>query len=58
MYDVERVEKPRFFGIRPTSRGRGKRIPFVIGFDSEADSSCPVFGTSITMSNSVDSDSR
>lgn len=41
MYDVERVEKPRFFGIRPTRRGRGKRIPYVIGFDSEADQSRP-----------------
>jgi len=41
MYDAERVEKPKYWGIRPTSRGRGKRIPFVVGFDSEADDSRP-----------------
>lgn len=40
-YDVERIEKPPYFGIRPTKRGRGKRIPFVVGFDSEADASRP-----------------
>lgn len=41
MYDVARVEKPKYFGIRPSQRGRGKRIPYVIGFDSEADDSRP-----------------
>lgn len=41
MYDVERIEKPKYFGIRPSLRGRGKRKPFVIGFDSEADDSRP-----------------
>jgi hypothetical protein len=41
MYDVERVEKPKYWGIRPAQRGRGKRIPFIIGFDSEADDSRP-----------------
>lgn len=41
MYDVERVEKPKFWGIRPTTRGRGKRVPYIIGFDSEGDDSRP-----------------
>jgi len=41
VYDVARVEKPEFWGIRPSRRGRGKRIPYVIGFDSEADDSRP-----------------
>jgi len=41
IYDAERIEKPKYFGIRPSRRGRGKRVPFVIGFDSEADDSRP-----------------
>lgn len=36
-YDEARIEKPRFFGLRPLKQGRGKRVPCVIGFDSEAD---------------------
>jgi len=40
-YDVARIEKPPFFGIRPLRQGRGKRTPFVIGFDSEGDDSKP-----------------
>jgi hypothetical protein len=40
-YDVKRIEKPPYFGIRPLRQGRSKRIPFVVGFDSEADASKP-----------------
>lgn len=40
-YDVTRIEKGEYFGIRPSKRGRGKRTPYVIGFDSEADDSKP-----------------
>lgn len=40
-YDAVRIEKPKYFGIRPTSRGRGKRVPYVVGFDSEAAESKP-----------------
>lgn len=36
-YDAARIEKPKFFGLRPLRSGRGKRVPCVIGFDSEAD---------------------
>lgn len=40
-YTAERIDKPRFFGIRPTIQGRGKRTPYVIGFDTEGDHSRP-----------------
>lgn len=41
MYDADRIEKPKYFGIRPSKRGRGKRKPYVVGFDSEAAESKP-----------------
>lgn len=41
VYDVERIEKPKYWGIRPSRRGRGNRVPYVVGFDSEADDSRP-----------------
>lgn len=41
VYDAERIEKPTFFRIAATKRGRGKRTPYVVGFDSEADDSRP-----------------
>lgn len=41
-YLEPRIEKPDFFGLRPTSRGRGSRKPFVIGFDTEADKDGPM----------------
>lgn len=40
-YNAERIEKPEYFGIRPLKQGRGKRKPYVIGFDTEADQSKP-----------------
>lgn len=39
IYDARRIIKPRHFGLRPLLRGRGKRRPYVIGFDSESENS-------------------
>lgn len=36
-YIAGRIEKPEFFRLAPLKLGRGKRVPYVIGFDSEAD---------------------
>lgn len=36
-YIENRVEKPTFFKVGPLRSGRGRREPYVIGFDSEAD---------------------
>lgn len=41
VYISERIVKPPFFRLAPLSRGRGKRLPYVIGFDSEAEKSYP-----------------
>lgn len=37
-YIADRIYKPRHFRLRSLSQGRGKRKPYVIGFDSEAHS--------------------
>ncbi|MHB8674574.1 MAG: DNA polymerase [Candidatus Limnocylindrales bacterium] len=34
---AERIEKPPHFRIAPLVRGRGKRPPYIVGFDSEAE---------------------
>lgn len=36
-YVADRIEKPPFFRLAPLKLGRGKRVPYVIGYDSEAD---------------------
>lgn len=41
LYDAERIEKAPFFKVGPLRQGRGKRTPYVIGFDSEAENSIP-----------------
>lgn len=37
-HDANRILKPTFFAIKHLRQGRGKRRPYVIGFDSEAHS--------------------
>lgn len=37
-YIAERIYKPKHFRLRTLSQGRGRRKPYVIGFDSEAHS--------------------
>lgn len=41
VYLASRIEKPKHFRLDSLSRGRGKRLPYVIGFDSEAEDSWP-----------------
>lgn len=41
IYDARRIIKPRHFGLRPLSRGRGRRESYIIGFDSESENSRP-----------------
>lgn len=41
IYISERIVKPPFFRLAPLTRGRGKRLPYIIGFDSEAENSYP-----------------
>lgn len=41
VYISERIVKPPYFRLAPLSKGRGKRLPYVIGFDSEAENSYP-----------------
>lgn len=36
-YRAERIRKPSWFRVGPLRRGRPQRAPYVIGFDSEAD---------------------
>jgi len=36
-YDVDRIEKPKYFRVGPLTTGRSQRKTQVIGFDSEAD---------------------
>lgn len=36
-YVAERIRKPSWFRVGPLKRGRPNRAPYVIGFDSEAD---------------------
>lgn len=36
-YTEARIEKPPFFALAPLRLGRGQRKPYVIGYDSEAD---------------------
>lgn len=40
-YIASRVEKQRFFGLRPLVQGRGKRTPYIIGYDTEAENGRP-----------------
>ena len=39
IYRAGRIIKPRHFKIAPLGRGRGDRVPYVVGFDSEAQDS-------------------
>lgn len=39
IYRAGRIIKPKHFGLRPLQRGRGKRTPYIIGFDSESEDS-------------------
>lgn len=41
VYLASKIEKPRHFRIDTLNRGRGNRLPYVIGFDSEAEDSYP-----------------
>ena len=41
-YSAARIDKPPYFRIAPLKRGRGKRAPVVIGFDSEASHGRPI----------------
>ena len=41
-YNVDRIQKPKYFGIRPLTRGRGDRTAHVVGFDTEAIGGRPV----------------
>ena len=41
-YQASRIEKTEHFRIGPLRQRRGKRRPYVIGFDSEADASKPM----------------
>ena len=39
VYKAGRIIKPRHFRLAPLRRGRGKRLPYVVGFDSESEDS-------------------
>jgi hypothetical protein len=41
IYQAARIVKPPHFAIAPLRSGRGKRTPYVIGFDSEAEHGKP-----------------
>lgn len=39
IYRARRIIKPPHFRLAPLRRGRGKRLPYVVGFDSESEDS-------------------
>jgi hypothetical protein len=36
-YTAPRIRKPYYFRLSPLTRGRGNRLPYIIGFDSESE---------------------
>ncbi len=41
IYNAQRIRKPTYFRVGPLRRGRPKREPYIIGFDSEAENGKP-----------------
>ncbi len=41
LYDAARIHKLPYFRLAPLTRGRSERLPYVIGFDSEAERGRP-----------------
>lgn len=63
IYRTDRIYKPPYFKLAPLTRGRSQRLPYVIGFDSEAEKGkpflfqfahmdkCPIHGTDVDLLN-------